>query len=109
MSEIKNGISEFKDGNSPGIDGFPLEFYKHLWGDLKEILLELYTHILNHGNMMKTSAVCFIPKGNDKTKLENWRPISLFCVDYKIIAKLLTNRLKPSLNRFINPYQTRWT
>ena len=33
ISEIKNAISELKDGKSPGIDGFPIEFYKQFWED----------------------------------------------------------------------------
>ena len=33
ISEIKNAISELKDGKSPGIEGFPIEFYKQFWED----------------------------------------------------------------------------
>lgn len=41
-----------------------------------------------------------------KTDLGNWRPISLLCVDYKILAKILANRLKKTLERIINRYQS---
>ena len=47
-----------------------------------------------------------IPKGtNDKRELKNWRPISLLNVDYKILAKVLANRLQKVISRIISPDQ----
>jgi len=113
INEIKIAINDLKNGKSPGIDGIPIQLgsipYKAFWNDLKDILLELFVYILNSDNMaedQKTSAVCLVHKGKERKKLENWRPISILCVDYKILAKILTNRLKPILSRVINPYQT---
>ncbi len=36
----------------------------------------------------------------------NWHPISLLCTDYKVLAKVLTNRLKLVLSSVISPSQT---
>ena len=47
-----------------------------------------------------------IHKGNAKTNLKNWRPISLLCSDYKILAKILTKRLKPVLEKLVSEEQT---
>jgi hypothetical protein len=47
-----------------------------------------------------------IPKKNkDPRFLKNWRPISLLNTDYKIITKLLANRIKKVLPTVINPDQ----
>ena len=48
-----------------------------------------------------------IPKkdAND-TDIAKWRPISLLCVDYKIITKALTNRLLPTLEEIISIEQS---
>ena len=38
--------------------------------------------------------------------LKNWRSITLLNVDYKILAKVLANRVKPYLNKLVYPCQT---
>jgi ABC-type enterochelin transport system substrate-binding protein len=44
-------------------------------------------------------------KGNH-TDLKNWRPISLLNIDYKILSKIVTNRIKQTLGNIINKQQT---
>ena len=41
-----------------------------------------------------------------KKNFKNWRPISLLCSDYKILTKILSNRLKPVLEHSISIEQT---
>lgn len=45
-------------------------------------------------------------KKGAKTDLSNWRPISLLFSDYKILSKILANRLKTTLKNVINKDQT---
>ena len=42
----------------------------------------------------------------DYKDLKQWRPISLLCFDYKIIAKFLTNSFAKVINKSIDPSQT---
>jgi hypothetical protein len=42
----------------------------------------------------------------DYKDLKQWRPFSLLCFDYKIIAKFLTNSLAKVINKLIDPSQT---
>ena len=75
------------DEKSPRCDGFPYEFYKHLWEkiglDLHKIYLEAFRSkrlgaIINKGNIK------FIPKASDPEDICNWRAITLLNVSYKI-------------------------
>ena len=47
-----------------------------------------------------------IHKRNEKEILLNWRGITLLCVDYKILMKIITNRLKHIFPHIIMPEQT---
>ena len=39
LNEISKALKNMKNDKSPGIDGFPAEFYKFFWGKLKFIVL----------------------------------------------------------------------
>ena len=56
-------------------------------GDLLEILLVL------------------IPRGDNPVAVKHFHPISLCNVAYKIITKVLVNRLRPFLNDLVGPMQ----
>lgn len=49
------------------------------------------------------SFIALIPNGNNAASVKQFRPITLCNVLYKIITKLLTNRLKQVLNKLISP------
>ena len=56
---------------------------------------------------MKREIITLFPKKNkNQLILKNWRPISLLNTDYKILAKILANRLKHVLESIISCDQT---
>lgn len=49
--------------------------------------------------------ITLIKKIDDAKDLRNWRPISLLCVNYKIISKLLAKRMQLVLGKIIDGNQ----
>ena len=68
------------------------------------------THAYEAGELsisQKKAIITLIHKGKElaKDNINNWRPISLTNTDYKILAKLLTNRLSKVISNIIDPDQ----
>lgn len=56
---------------------------------------------------MKQGLISLIPKPNkDPLCIDNWRPITLLNVDYKLFAFIFSRRLKSNLGDIINECQT---
>ena len=51
------------------------------------------------------TVITLIPKCENPTSTNHYRPISLCSTIYKIISKILTNRLKPVLQKLVHPLQ----
>ena len=64
---------------------------------------------LNSRSILKSinhTFITLIPKVQNPEKVTNFRPISLCNVIYKIISKVLANRLKPMLHSIISKTQS---
>ena len=108
IEEIKIAVFSMKDKKAPGIDGIPIEFYKTFWSLINETLREIFSEALESGSLcqsQKISAISLVHKGGEKDEIRNYRPLRLLCADYKILAKTITNRLKPILELTIEPEQ----
>ncbi|GBG86684.1 hypothetical protein CBR_g41747 [Chara braunii] len=84
------------NGETPGNDGLPVEFYRHHWEMLGESLVSVYYEI-QMGGVLPVSAcrgiISLLFKKGDTNEIRNWRSISLLNVSYKILVKVLTRRL----------------
>ncbi len=102
-------ISSLQKNKSPGEDGLPIEFYQTFWPEIKKEFTEVLNFIISNKNMSKsqrTGTITLIHKGGTKSNIGNWRPISLLCTDYKILAKIVTLRLKEVLPGITSTEQT---
>ena len=95
---------------SPGPDGLTVEFFCHFFHSFGEIFLKIFKAIEEEKLMtrsMRHGIITLVYKNKgDKNMLKNFRPISLLCVDYKIMARIMSNRLKFVLPKLISIYQT---
>lgn len=102
-------ISQNKGNSSPGPNGFPASFYHNYF----EIVGKYVTHaafkvLNNKGNISEFNAtyIYLIPKVRNPITPPNFRPISLCNVILKIITKLIANRIKPMLDKTVQPCQS---
>ena len=105
---IETALSQMKKGKVPGPDGLSVEFYTQCWSivknDFVNILKEMYsTKTIDY--RIKSGFITLIHKKGPKTKISNYRPISLLNYDQKIFIKCLTNRLKPLMTDLSHEHQ----
>ncbi len=104
--EILTSLKQLHNGKTPGTDGLPQDFYKLFWLDIKALLIDSIVYAIATGELsieQKRGIITLLPKKDKSHHFQkNWRPISLLNTDYKILAKLIANRLKTVLPLLIN-------
>jgi len=97
VEDVKASIWDCHSFKSPGPDGINFGFIKDFWLDLKEDIMRFVSDFHRNGKLTKginTTFIALIPKVDSPQSLNDFRPISLVKSFYKILAKLLANRLR---------------
>ena len=108
LDDIGKAIKLMKNNKSPGEDGITIEFYKTYFNIIGSDLLEVFKCGLNNRELAYSqylSVVSLLYKKGQREDIRNWRPISLLNVDYKILSKVLAERLKNVLPYIIHSDQ----
>ena len=106
--EIKTTLFNMQDLKAPSLDGFPALFYKEFWPIVGDTITSAVTAFFTNGRLPKDaneSLIVLIPKSPNPISINNFRPISLCNVVYKIISKLIVAKLRPLLHKIISPCQ----
>ncbi|XP_065634088.1 uncharacterized protein LOC136069461 [Quercus suber] len=85
-------------------DGFPMAFFHQCWRVVERDVLAVFEEFHQHCKFEKSlnaTFIALIPKKNDASNIRDFRPISLVGSLYKILAKVLANRLKMVLDQLI--------
>jgi len=109
FQELTEAVTQMSTGRSPGIDGLPVDFYKAFWKIIGRDFYEVVQKCFNDKLLPKScqrAVLALLPKKGDLSLLKNWRPVSILTSDYKIIAKLLANRMKCVLGDIIHQDQS---
>ena len=107
--EVKKALFSIGDLKAPGPDGLHAIFYKRFWDMLGEELEDEVLEAVNSATVPEgwnATTIVLIPKVEAPEKVSQFRPISLCNVVYKVISKLLANRLKKILPDIISYNQS---
>jgi hypothetical protein len=108
-NEIGDTLFQIGPLKAPGPDRTPSQFFQQNWAVMKDDVTKAVKDFFSKGVMpegMNDTVIVLIPKGNNPECLEDYRPISLRNVTYKIISKCLVNRLWPFLDGLISETQS---
>jgi hypothetical protein len=107
--EVKAAVFDMEHNKAPGPDGFSAEFYQFFWDVVKHDLMSLFNefhagrlpiHSLNFG------IITLLPKVTEAIQIQQFRPIYLLNVSFKVFTKVLNNRILKVSDKLIGPSQT---
>lgn len=102
-------IFQMEQNKAPGPDSFPAGFYQEFYETIKGNLLELFNEF-HRGNLPLHSlsfvVITLLPKKAEATCIQQYRPIYLLNVCFKIITTVLTNRCNLVAQKVIKPSET---
>ena len=106
--EIYVALMEMNGDKAPGPDGFTMAFWQSCWEFIKEEILEMFKDFYDHSSFLKSlnnTFLVLIPKKSGAEDLRDFRPISLLGGLYKLLAKVLANRLKKVVGKVVSTSQ----
>ena len=107
--EVQRALHQMAPLTAPGPNGMSPIFYKSFWHIVGKDVTEVVLNALNSSfvlDSLNSTFIALIPKIKDPKKVSNFRPISLCYVVYKLIAKVLVNRLKLILPYVVSDSQS---
>jgi hypothetical protein len=106
--ELQQTLQSFQRDKSLGLDGLPMELFLGCYEFIEDDLRRVVEATRTTGKMLgafNTTFIALIPKEDNLTSFEKFRPISLCNCIYKIISKVIARRLKRVLSKQISREQ----
>ena len=106
--EIYTALMEMNGDKAPGLDGFTVAFWQNAWDFTKEEILDMFKEFHEHNSFVRSlnnTFLVLIPKKSGVEDLGDFRPISLLGGLYKLLAKVLANRLKKVIGKVVSTAQ----
>jgi hypothetical protein len=107
--ECKKALFEMGPYKAPGEDGYPTLFFQHCWDTIANSLFRYVNQVWVNPSLISVinnTLLVMIPKIDKPEFVSQFRPIYLCNVVYKIISKVIVNKIKPLLNEIISPFQS---
>ncbi|XP_045810455.1 uncharacterized protein LOC123904892 [Trifolium pratense] len=107
--EVKRAVFNMSPWKAPGPDGFPAGFYQKSWKIVGQSVCDFVKQVWSNPLCVRDvnyTDICLIPKVDQPESIQQFRPISLCNTLYKIVSKVMTNRIKDTITTVVSPHQT---
>ncbi|XP_074315716.1 uncharacterized protein LOC141651925 [Silene latifolia] len=108
VPEILDALKSIDRNKSPSIDGYSSGFFLDAWNvvgkDFKNAVL-VFFQICSMPKVDNSTLLVLVPKMETPLTVKDFRPIGCCTTFYKVISKILANRLKQVLDSIVGPEQ----
>uniref|UniRef100_A0A803PEK8 Reverse transcriptase domain-containing protein n=1 Tax=Cannabis sativa TaxID=3483 RepID=A0A803PEK8_CANSA len=107
--EVIHVVKHMNPVKAPGVDGLPTLFYQKFWGKLQTEVIAVCLKMLNEGadlECLNETIIALLPKVEKPVRVEEFLPISLCNVIYKIVSRCLACRLRSTMSAVISDTQS---
>ncbi|GKD84121.1 RNA-directed DNA polymerase, eukaryota, partial [Tanacetum coccineum] len=107
--EIRAAVWGCGENKSPGPHGYTFEFFKRYWNIIGADFCGAVECFFDSGMFPKgnnASFIAWIPKVTDAKFVTDFRPISLIGSVYKVVTKILANRLSLVISDLVSDTQS---
>ena len=109
LDELGQALINTKNNKTPGLCGITADFLKVFWLCIKHYLHKAVNESYEVKRIFpsgRQGIITLIPKaGRNNLLLKEWLPIILLCSDYKLIAKVIAERMKKVMTTIIHEDQ----
>ena len=108
MEEVIQVLREMEGDKALGPNGFTMAFFQKCWSVVEKDVMDVFDYFHRHSVFewsMNASFLTLIPKKCNAVNIKDFRPISLVGSVYKLLSKVLANRLRAVLVNLISESQ----
>ncbi|KAK2429733.1 hypothetical protein QL285_028147 [Trifolium repens] len=106
--EIKAAVFALNKDSAPGPDGFGAFFFQHYWEIVKVDVINAVMEFFSTSWILpgfNSNIIALIPKSPDASSITQYRPIAMANFKFKIITKIIADRLASILPNLVSEEQ----
>ena len=106
--EVIQVLKEMEGDKAPGPDGFTMAFFHNCWSVVEKDVMDFFVYFHRHSVFKRSLNALFltlIRKKSNAVNILDFRPISLVGNVYKLLSKVLANRMRMVLDELISETQ----
>ena len=108
-AEVGEALKQMEPLKAPRLDGLPPIFFQKFWSTIGEDVSHAVLDCLNSSSIpssINCTFITLIPKVKSPSIVSEFQPIALCIVIYKLVSKVVANRLKKVLPNLISESQS---